>query len=90
VLHRFVGKELRHQVQTSITEAQLIQNHRDGGRSHADVVFGFTRQSIKVASQSNLLTDACHHTQVIQAFVHIAFGGLHPFMRSFAVFSPSS
>ena len=49
---------------------------------------GFTRQSIEIGRQSYLLTHACHHSQVIQAFVHIAFGGLHPSMRSFAAFTP--
>jgi hypothetical protein len=88
VLHRFIGKELRYQVQAPITEPQPIQKHRDCGRSHADVVFRFTRQSIEVGRQSYLLTHSCHHSQVIQAFVHIAFGGLHPLLRSFGIVSP--
>ena len=60
---------------------------KNNGLSHADVVVGFTRQSIEIGRQSYLLTHTCHHSQVIQAFVHIAFGGLHPYINSFVGFT---
>ena len=61
------------------------KNH---GLSHADVAVGFTRQSIEVGRESYLLTPhPCHHSQVIQPFVHIPLGGLHPSINSFAGFT---
>ena len=68
VLDRLGGKELRDQIQPAIAEAQPIQDHRHGRRSHTHLLLARSGHRIQIRRQPNLLAHPGHDPQMIQPF----------------------
>jgi hypothetical protein len=70
-LDRLGRKELRHQIQPAITEAQPVQDHRHRRRADPHPLVALHVLRIEPLRQPDLTTHPCHDTQVIQPLRHI-------------------
>lgn len=68
MLHRFVGEELRHEIQPAIAEAQSVQDQRDGRRPHAHLLSVGGVLLVQPVRHSDLPTDLRDDAQMVEMF----------------------
>src|SRR5690348_15245349 len=66
MLHRFVGEELRHEIEPTITEAESVEHQRDGRGPHAHLLSVGGVLLVEPFGDPNLATDLSNHAQMVE------------------------
>src|SRR5713226_8170668 len=66
MLHRFVGEELRHEIQPAITEAEPVEHQRNGRGPHAHLLSVGGVVLVEPLGDPNLATDLRDDPQMVE------------------------